>query len=545
MPNINILEIDNTSGNTVLQGTDVVYIPGFVDLSDDNFDDVATKAAVNEPKLCLTKTQFESYFGKHPAQFASNQSYPAAFSSNSKPTGNFLAENSYDPSYIMAKELIALGLPVLYERVNAINADGFILTTEKPSNWSIAYTSYFTRSGVDPNYTYVIVAGSYTAVTGDTAPKYEANKYYLRIGASPTYTYVLLENDEAPSNWATTYTSYYTMPEPDWAADTYYQHDFGVTVANMYTALENVYTKLSDKGEYTIKYLTSGGYPVYDYNSNAIVTKMLSLAATRGDCVAIIDHTNYKSRSLDPANPASVYYSIKNSTVFSANGQFGVMFTPWAQYNRVSTDTFADSTVISSAELPASFAYLASLAKSIKTNANWLAIAGVTRGVVPNLNANSDNNYYPLLVNPPLTNSIAESYQPRTSYSINSITNISGYGFCVWGNRTLKLNSDGLTATSFLNIRNLVSDVKKIAYSTAKRLAFEQDSNILWINFKAGITNTLDKMKSGFGLSGYKIIRVAANEKAKLIATIKLYPLYAVEDFELTVVMEDNEVTIE
>ena len=97
----------------------------------------------------------------------------------------------------------------------------------------------------------------------------------------------------------------------------------------------------------------------------------------------------------------------------------------------------------------------------------------------------------------------------------------------------------------FLNIRNLVSDVKKQVYVTAKKYMFEQNTDILWVNFKAGITPLLDRMQSGQGLSGYKIIKGTTDEKAKVVATIKLYPYYAVEEFEITVIISDEEVTVE
>ena len=50
---------------------------------------------------------------------------------------------------------------------------GYYLLTAKPANWASAYTSYFTRSGTSPNYTY-------TAVTGQTAPTWAADTYYYK-----------------------------------------------------------------------------------------------------------------------------------------------------------------------------------------------------------------------------------------------------------------------------------------------------------------------------------------------------------------------------
>ena len=187
------------------------------------------------------------------------------------------------------------------------------------------------------------------------------------------------------------------------------------------------------------------------------------------------------------------------------------------------------------------YAYLLSLADSIETNAPWLAIAGAARGPVRNLTANGMKTV--------ISNGAADGMQPRQGVSINGITNIKPYGNIIWGNRTLKNNPENLTATSFLNIRNLICDVKKEVYRTARRLTFEQNNDVLWVNFKSGIAPTLERMVSGAGLSDYKIVRDYENEhaveKGVVCAKIFLYPIYAVEDFYITVVLKDDEVIVE
>ena len=76
--------------------------------------------------------------------------------------------------------------------------------------------------------------------------------------------------------------------------------------------------------------------------------------------------------------------------------------------------------------------------------------------------------------------------------SLNPIVKVQNYGYCIWGNRTLfpniatKAHKDGdLAASSFLNIRNLISDVKKTVFRAARQMTFEQNSAILWVKFKS------------------------------------------------------------
>lgn len=403
------------------------------DLSDTYFE----PNPENTPILCSSVAEFESYFGEKPYQFTSAEEYPSGF--DPTPTGNFYEKDEYERSYIIAKELIYAGLPVIYYNVVVRGTDA-----------------------------------------GDGA---------VKIPPAPT---------------------------------------------QIYDALPDILKELEDKGEYTVKYLTSGAYPIFEYDSNGLAGTFVSTAEERGDCVAIIDHSNIAYRTLDPTDSGSVYYVASAwAKTLADSAKFATMLTPWGIYSCPHAPAKHNTQV-----LPASFAYLISLAKSIKNNPNWLAIAGVARGQVPYL--------VELNTVERLSNTIADAYQPRDGVSINAITNIKPYGLTIWGNRTLFDNADNgnLTASSFLNTRNLVSDVKKVAYTAAKRLIFEQDSNILWLNFKAAISPTLDQMLSGYGISGYKIIRGTTSEKAKVVAIIKLYPTYAVEDFDITVVMADQEVTV-
>ena len=329
------------------------------------------------------------------------------------------------------------------------------------------------------------------------------------------------------------------------------------TVAYLYKSLLDCYNnvdKLLDKGEYSVKYITSGAYPTYElvfydeksgeYKDAGIVDAMINCAYTRGDAFALIDHSNNPERSLKATDGSgSVYAHIKKTEGSGIpnsdeRNTFATMFTPWATYSCPLAPAKHTTQL-----MPASFAYLTGMAQSVVVNPNWLAIAGVNRGLAPSIKA--------LNTVERLTNTIADAYQPRDERAINAITNIKPYGLTIWGNRTLVSNGEGnLTGKSFLNIRSLICDIKKVAYTAAKSLLFEQNTEILWNKFKAQIMPTLDKMVHGYGLSNYKIIKATTKyngdplAKGEIAAVIKIYPIYAVEDFEITVVMSDEGVEV-
>ena len=299
--------------------------------------------------------------------------------------------------------------------------------------------------------------------------------------------------------------------------------------------------KLLDKGEYSIKYITSGGYPTFEYMGKSISEQMAKLAYSRGDCIALIDHTDNPARALTGKN--SVYFaaSQKKQNVLTAQYQsYAAMFTPCVDvvlanfYRGWSEKEQYNVLLPGHVVLPPSFAYLSCLASSIRTNANWISIAGATRGKVTGLVAPRTEKS--------LTNAIADSYQPDNAIAINPITNVKPYGQCIWGNRTLVDNSvkGGTTATSFLNIRNLANDIKKQLYIACQSLLFEQNTDVLWVNFLALITPLLDKMKTGSGIDNYKIVKLQGSDKTHIKVKVRIYPVYAVESFDITLYINDK-----
>ena len=457
----------------------------YIEPTDKNY--TVTYVPENTPTYCSTKAQFESLFGEFPYKFKTEQKYDDMFATVATPDSPMFRVGDPDPSYVYAKELICAGIPVYYDNVVKREADG-----------------------------------SHGAIT----------------------------------------------------------------VESMYEHIGNEFAKLQDPNQFNVKYITSGGYPTFEYTGGNTSQSQFNLSASmmkvatqggispnkpakdevvnvgRGDVIAFIDHTNNPQRALSGngsvwqslsgdnlAEPTTSDTAIKywenNAVVDNAlqYTSYGAMFTPWFKYTTKYTDNYVQSgnKKVSTGKfvikMPASFAYLMDLANSIKQFPSWLAIAGVNRGQVMNYTGRTTSEV--------LTNKIAQNYQYRQdTTSMNPITEIRPYGQCIWGNRTLKPHEDGLTATCFLNIRNLVCDVKKTVYRAAKRCLFEQDTEVLWINFKSQITPILDQMVTGQGISAYKIQRVPTKEKAKMEAKVILYPIYAIEDIEVTVVMKDEEVSV-
>lgn len=574
MPQINIFEKDISVTGVENLTTNIAYIPGY-----------SIMGPVNEPTLCQTIDEFKNIFGTLPYKFRSTQDFPDKFDDNSKVNSKEALSGSYDKSYIYASELLLNGLPILFERVmkeewiadwkcsadlslsvvETTTNEGEEAKTNKELNSKLKITSKnpglygsYISYEVEANNKIIItlnktknsssigipntVVEEYTISFDDTS-----DNYYGKIESEIVDFSVTVEKGEK-LNKDTILTpiiekSYLSNNKTgdEFTLNSFYDLLDGYKVEGKETTIthESIFNKLSDKNTYNFKFLTSGSYPTFEYNrdndnKNSIVETMLTVVGTRGDALALIDHTNKTDRALVDSN-ISLYECVNDLKEIIVNKEsvqedarkYGAMFTPWATYKA----TYLDGNYI----LPGSFAYLNSLAVSVQTNANWYAIAGVSRGLVPNF----------LQPQQVITGAIANKLQATTGISINPITNIRPYGYCIWGNRTLNKNNKDLIASSYLNIRSLANDVKKEVYKASNKLTFELNTDVLWLNFKASIEPMLDQMVSGNGLSDYKIIRKTSSKRATIEAVIRLYAIEAVENFDITIELSDSYVSVQ
>ena len=265
--------------------------------------------------------------------------------------------------------------------------------------------------------------------------------------------------------------------------------------------------ELSEKGTYDIKYLIAGSFADDDEVANTLI----GVATARQDCIALIDHKK-ASNSLEAVKKDVAARGVGDDLSYVS------YCTPWIKLSGIET------------ECPASFGFLLAIARALQSNPSWFAAAGAFRGSIPGL----------LDVAYSYSESEVEELQNSTSHSaINPICEIRPYGTIVWGNRTGLIKPE-LKATSFLNVRSLVCELKKVLYTVSRKYTFEQNSDILWFNFKSDLTPILDKMQTGDGILGYTIERIKTNEKGKLKARIIIVPIEAVENFELIVNISDS-----
>lgn len=266
----------------------------------------------------------------------------------------------------------------------------------------------------------------------------------------------------------------------------------------------------------------------------------------RGDCTALIelDEKTYLTGNGATRPEEGIIAGINELKSFES-------------FNADSVGTFCALTVPGvvyvgdeegSKRFPGSFHYLACFMSSLQKGfAEWYAAAGYTRGVSSYVVQNTIVKLGEIAINALEPRYLIQSeavVQP--GFACNVIANFRG-SYYLWGNRTAhplgeygNAKDGDLTASSFLNIRQLCSTIKKQLYVSCRRFTFDPNSDVLWINFVNAIKPTLDAMKADQGIRDYKIIKEATTQKATLKARIRIIPIEAVEDFDLTVSLEDS-----
>ena len=308
---------------------------------------------------------------------------------------------------------------------------------------------------------------------------------------------------------------------------------------------------LKQKSVYRIRYLTSGG--CYD---SGVVAKMQKIAYVnnkakiedvdvykkeigRGDVIVLADIDESADDIVKANTKEKLLLAFgKEAAKFGGNGgKFTAVFAPRVAYDF----GYPKDDVYSNDQLfPASFHYLACAAYAQERYAEWYAVAGYTRGICGKPIKYLTKTFGDVDVNT-LCPRVANDYAKVAA--VNLIITERG-NYYLWGNRTAEplplTDKESLKFSHFLNIRQLCCTLKQVLYEATRQFTFEPNSDLLWINFVNAIKPTLEAMKADQGISGYKISRVATDKKALLVAKIRIVPIEAVEDFDISIYLEDS-----
>lgn len=272
-----------------------------------------------------------------------------------------------------------------------------------------------------------------------------------------------------------------------------------------YTANTNAYTNalnlLANPEEYQFDILLVPG--VTSFTHPTILSKIQTIVESREDCLAIVDMVPYGYNPIDATTQAANYDSSDMATYYAG----------WLELPSGGKKVrVPESTVMGGV-----FAYSKTVGEA------WFAPAGLNRGGLPAVSN----------VGRKLFKSDRELLYDA---GVNPIEKSVADGINVMGQRTLQKRS---TALDRINVRLLLIDAKRFVKTSAKKILFEQDTEVTRQKFLAEVRPYFERIQERQGLYAYRVIMdntVNTNEtidRNMLIGVIQLKPSKTVEFIEI------------
>jgi hypothetical protein len=266
--------------------------------------------------------------------------------------------------------------------------------------------------------------------------------------------------------------------------------------------------------------------------TNKAVTKYaIDTCEQRADALAIIDlEGGYKpsseNNSLEVDRVGSVSDTITALKARNLNSSYGCAYYPWVKV--------LDSESGQPLWMPPSVVALGTMASSQESSAVWFAPAGFNRGGL----SLGSSGLSVVGVREKLSSKQRDSLY---ELSVNPIASFPSEGIVIFGQKTLQATPSALDR---INVRRLVLFIKKEISRIASGLLFEQNVSATWNRFKGQATPVLESVKSGLGISEYKLVLDETTttpeeiDRNMMYAKLFIKPVYAIEfigvDFVIT-----------
>ena len=265
--------------------------------------------------------------------------------------------------------------------------------------------------------------------------------------------------------------------------------------------------------------------------NTSVTKKVIDVCEARGDAMAIIDIPGgYKpsSENKDAENLrlGSVSTTITEIESRNLNTSYACTYYPWVKV----LDTESGQPLW----MPPSVVALGTMASSQENTEVWFAPAGFNRGGL----SLGSSGLSVVGVREKLTAKQRDSLYER---NINPIASFPSEGIVIFGQKTLQAVPSALDR---INVRRLVIFLKKQISIIAAGLLFEPNVEETWNKFKRPASALLESVKTGNGITDYKLVldntTTTAEEIDRNMMYAKLFikPAYAIEfigiDFVIT-----------
>jgi uncharacterized protein len=388
-----------------------------------------------------------------------------------------------------------------------------------------------------PNYIAAVIGDQYITVgtDGSTSYNYLQGNYpnrsnYVRVSAVNLATPNYLSNDGVSVNRDATGTSYsaslpittsgsfYNAGGTVKSGASYFQNisststDIQGVVGASYSTAINL---LSNKDEYVFNIISAPG--LINQNStagaNSVISSIISLAESRGDCIAVVDLVQTGSA-----------VSAVNTQAAAINSSYAATYWPWVQ---VQSATGRNEYVPAGTVIPGVYAF------TDNSSAPWFAPAGLVRGGLAGV----------IQAERKLTKGDRDTLYLG---KVNPIATFPGTGISVFGQKTLQTKASALDR---VNVRRLLIELKKFIGDQARNLVFEQNTIATRNRFLAVVNPYLESVVQRQGLFAYRVVMDDSNNTAdvvdrnQLVGQIFIQPTKTIEFVVLDFTIEPTGAT--
>ena len=386
-----------------------------------------------------------------------------------------------------------------------------------------------------PNYIEAVVGNQYTTVgtDGSTSYIYKEGTYpnrsnFVRVSAVNLATPNYLSTDGVSVNNTTAGTSYsgslprvssgsfYNATGTVKSGATYFENlgtnnndAQGLVAANYSTAI----SLLSNKDEYQINMVSAPGMIHSSTIGLSVNTSLISLAESRGDCIAVVDLV-----------PTGSVISAVTAQAAALNSSYAATYWPWIQ---VQSATGKNHYVPAGTVIPGVYAF------TDNASAPWFAPAGLVRGGLAGV----------IQAERKLTKGDRDTLYLG---KVNPIATFPGTGISVFGQKTLQTKASALDR---VNVRRLLIELKKFIGDQARNLVFEQNTIATRNRFLATVNPYLESVVQRQGLYAYRVVMDDTNNTAdvvdrnQLVGQIFIQPTKTIEFVVLDFTVEPTGAT--
>lgn len=282
-----------------------------------------------------------------------------------------------------------------------------------------------------------------------------------------------------------------------------------------YTAAYICYDILTDKLNYSPNRIISPGWDDQDYryfngdqyrgtagesaantfDLSPFHTKMMNVAYYSRCATALLDVPRSMNRAI-VWNTANGYAQLLSRSAAPANILDGTLYpthaglcAPWAQYRYVSTTKMNMAS-------PAFLTLMIQRAMILNQPAQyeWALPTNRKQSIsIGKFDYNIPNDYL-------------NKWQGTDGVGVNIITTIPDLGTTLWGNSTLfEIPPATYQALANLSTRYLVNAIEDVVYRCGLAITFQYNNSQAYSQFYAGVTPTLDTMKTVGAIDGYRV----------------------------------------